>query len=83
MTAQKPAGIRIPPRGTKGANMPGGAFLMRLAKPLIDRQVDGYRRAKGPEPKLFMGFPTGAIDHRWSQDREGAHAHPRWILRWD
>lgn len=56
--AQKPAGIRIPPRGTKGTNMPGGAFLMRLAKPLIDRQVEGYRRAQGPEPKLFMGFPV-------------------------
>jgi deazaflavin-dependent oxidoreductase (nitroreductase family) len=31
---------------------------MRLAKPLIDRQVDGFRRAPGPEPKLFMGFPV-------------------------
>jgi len=55
---QKPADIRIPPRGSKGSKMPGGAFLMRLAKPLIDRQVDGFRRASGPEPKLFMGFPV-------------------------
>ena len=31
---------------------------MRLAKPLIDRQVEGFRRAPGPEPKLFMGFPV-------------------------
>jgi deazaflavin-dependent oxidoreductase (nitroreductase family) len=55
---QKPADIRIPPSGSKGSKMPGGAFLMRLAKPLIDRQVDGFRRASGPEPKLFMGFPV-------------------------
>ena len=55
---QKPNDIAIPPRGTKGTNMPGGAFLMRLAKPLIDRQVEGQRRAKGAEAKLFMGFPT-------------------------
>ena len=31
---------------------------MRLAKPLIDRQVAGYQRAPSPEPKLFMGFPV-------------------------
>jgi deazaflavin-dependent oxidoreductase (nitroreductase family) len=56
--AQKPAGIRIPPRGTKGTNMPGGAFLMKLAKPLIDRQVEGFKRAPSAEQKLFMGFPA-------------------------
>jgi deazaflavin-dependent oxidoreductase (nitroreductase family) len=56
--AQKPAGIPIPPRGSRGTKMPGGAFLMRLAKPFIDRQVEGFRRASGPEPKLFMGFPV-------------------------
>src|ERR1700693_4643488 len=56
--AQKPADIRIPPRGTKGTNMPGGAFLMRLAKPLMDRQVEGIRRAAGPEPKSAMGLPV-------------------------
>ena len=56
--AQKPDAIRIPPRGTRGTTMPGGALLMRLAKPLIDRQVDGIRRAPGPEPKVFMGFPV-------------------------
>jgi deazaflavin-dependent oxidoreductase (nitroreductase family) len=55
---QKPANIPIPPRGTKGTNMPGGAFLMRLAKPLMDRQVDGLRRAPGPEPKVAMGLPV-------------------------
>ena len=38
--------------------MPGGAILMRLAKPLIDRQVAGFRKADSPEPKLFMGFPV-------------------------
>ena len=31
---------------------------MRLAKPLIDRQVAGFRKADSPEPKLFMGFPV-------------------------
>jgi deazaflavin-dependent oxidoreductase (nitroreductase family) len=55
---QKPAGIRIPPRGTRGANMPGGAVLMRLAKPLMDRQVENIRRAAGPEPKMSMGLPV-------------------------
>src|ERR1700681_3746579 len=55
---QKPAGIRIPSRGTRGTNMPGGAFLMRLAKPLMDRQVESIRRAAGPEPKMSMGLPV-------------------------
>ena len=32
--------------------------MQRLAKPLIDRQVEGFRRAEGPEPKQFMGFPV-------------------------
>lgn len=55
---QKPAAIRIPPRGTKGTNMPGAAFLMRLAKPLMERQVESIRRAPGPEPKSAMGLPV-------------------------
>ncbi|HEX6350647.1 MAG TPA: nitroreductase family deazaflavin-dependent oxidoreductase [Candidatus Dormibacteraeota bacterium] len=35
-----------------------GGFLMRLAQPLFHRQVARYRRAPGPEPGKFMGFPV-------------------------
>jgi len=39
--------------------MPGGRWLMRLAKPLVDRQVSRYRRAAtGPTPPKMMGFPV-------------------------
>jgi deazaflavin-dependent oxidoreductase (nitroreductase family) len=56
---RKPAVIRIPPRGTKGMSMPPGAsFFMRLAKPLMDRQIENIRRAPGPEPKSAMGLPV-------------------------
>jgi len=57
MSEQKSA-IRIPPKGTKGSRMPGGKTLMRLAKPLIDRQTAKYKNAKGPEQMKFMGFPA-------------------------
>jgi deazaflavin-dependent oxidoreductase (nitroreductase family) len=36
--------------------MPGGRFLTRLFKPLMDRQVERYRKASGPEQGKFMGF---------------------------
>jgi deazaflavin-dependent oxidoreductase (nitroreductase family) len=55
--ADKQAQLRIPPRGTKGFSMPGGAVLFRLFKPIMDRQVDRYKRATSPEPSKFQGFP--------------------------
>ena len=50
--------IEIPPRGTRGTNMPFGGALMRLAKPLTDMQVSRYRRAKDATAPMMMGFPT-------------------------
>lgn len=56
--AEQPGNIRVPPRGTKGSSTPPGSkLLMRLAKPLMDRQVARWQRAKGPEAPRFMGFP--------------------------
>jgi len=57
MSEKKPQ-IRIPPKGTKGSTMPGGKVLMRLAKPLIERQTAKYKNAKGSEQMTFMGFPA-------------------------
>src|SRR5437879_11780577 len=51
--------IEVPPRGTRGTRMPGGRWLMRLAKPLIDRQVSRYRRAAaGPTAPRMAGLPV-------------------------
>jgi deazaflavin-dependent oxidoreductase (nitroreductase family) len=54
--AEKPAHLRIPPRGTRGASV--APLLFRLLKPLAGRQVDAYKRAATPEPQQFQGFPT-------------------------
>ena len=48
------ATVRIPRRGTKGTRMPGGKFLMRLFKPLLDRQVTRIARSTGPEPAITL-----------------------------
>jgi deazaflavin-dependent oxidoreductase (nitroreductase family) len=50
--------LDIPPRGTRGAWVPGGSFLMRIFKPLLDGQVARYRRNAGPTPPVMMGFPA-------------------------
>ena len=50
--------IEIPPRGTRGSNMPFGGAFMRLAKPLMDMQISRYRKTAGPTPPQMMGFPT-------------------------
>jgi len=55
---EKTATIRIPPKGSKGSTMPGGKILMRLAKPLIDRQTAKYKNVKTAEQAKFMGFPA-------------------------
>jgi deazaflavin-dependent oxidoreductase (nitroreductase family) len=56
--SEKSSAIRIPPKGTKGSTMPGGKVLMRLAKPLIDRQTAKYKNTKTAEQAKFMGFPA-------------------------
>jgi deazaflavin-dependent oxidoreductase (nitroreductase family) len=38
--------------------MPGGSFLMRLVKPLMDMQISRYRRTAGATPPQMMGFPV-------------------------
>jgi len=38
--------------------MPGGRFLQKLAQPFFNRQIARYRKAPGPEPARFMGFPV-------------------------
>jgi deazaflavin-dependent oxidoreductase (nitroreductase family) len=54
--------IRIPPSGTRGQKMPPGiGLLMKVAKPLIDRQVSRIKNAAGPEPPRMMGFPVGLL----------------------
>ena len=50
--------IEIPPRGTRGARVPGGGFLMRLFQPFLRRQVDRYRRTAGPTPPRYLDFPV-------------------------
>jgi len=55
---EKSASIRIPPKGTKGSSMPGGALLMRLFKPFMDRQVSQLKNAPGLQPQTFQGFPV-------------------------
>jgi deazaflavin-dependent oxidoreductase (nitroreductase family) len=57
--ADKSAPIRIPPRGTKGQGMPPGSrVLMKVFKPLMDRQVAKLRRTTSAEPPIMMGFPV-------------------------
>src|SRR2546425_598349 len=50
--------IEIPPRGTRGTQMPFSGVLMRVAKPLTDMQISRYRRAKDATAPKMMGFPT-------------------------
>jgi deazaflavin-dependent oxidoreductase (nitroreductase family) len=38
--------------------MPMGGPLMKLFKPILDRQVSNYRKNAGDKPPVFMGFPT-------------------------
>lgn len=38
--------------------MPGGKVLMKVFKPLLNRQVDKVRRTSGPEQPKMMGFPV-------------------------
>lgn len=38
--------------------MPGGRLLQKLGKPFMNSQVARYRKAPGPEPAKFMGFPV-------------------------
>jgi len=56
--AQETGSIRIPPAGTHGTRTPGGKFLARLFKPLLDRQVERFKRTSGPAQAKFMGFPV-------------------------
>jgi deazaflavin-dependent oxidoreductase (nitroreductase family) len=49
--------IRIPPKGTKGSEMPGGRLLMKLGKPIFNRQIERYKKVETREPAKFMGFP--------------------------
>lgn len=48
--------IDIPPKGTRGARMMDRVF--KLMKPLAGLEVSRYKKATGPEQKLFMGFPV-------------------------
>jgi deazaflavin-dependent oxidoreductase (nitroreductase family) len=58
---EKKAAIRIPPRGTKGAGMPGGKLLQSLARPLMERNTARLRNSKSTEQARFMGFPIGVL----------------------
>jgi deazaflavin-dependent oxidoreductase (nitroreductase family) len=57
MTDKSPA-IRIPPPGTKGTRMPGGNFLMKIFKPVLDLQVARLQKTSSPEAPQMMGFPV-------------------------
>jgi deazaflavin-dependent oxidoreductase (nitroreductase family) len=37
---------------------PGSKILMKVFKPVMDRQVQKLRQAKDPEPPKMMGFPV-------------------------
>jgi len=37
--------------------MPWGRFLVKLARPFLNRQIARYRKVEGREPAKFMGFP--------------------------
>jgi deazaflavin-dependent oxidoreductase (nitroreductase family) len=52
----KTTSIDIPPKGTRGARVMD--FVFGLMKPLAGMEVGRYKKATGPEPKLFMGFPV-------------------------
>jgi deazaflavin-dependent oxidoreductase (nitroreductase family) len=56
--ADKTPSIRIPPHGTKGTRIPGEKILMKVFKPLLDRQVVQLRQTTSPEPPNRMGFPV-------------------------
>jgi len=75
------AKIYEPPKGTRGDNFVGG-FMMRLARPIFQRQVSRYRRATTPEPGKFMGFPVLLLTTIGARSGKGAHPRPRRIPGW-
>src|ERR1700674_2886377 len=56
--ADKSTAIPIPPPGTRGTRIPGGKILMKVFKPLADRQVARLRQTTTPEPPQMMGLPA-------------------------
>lgn len=56
--AQESHRIEVPHRGTRGTKTPGGGWLWKLFKPLLDLQIRRYRRSAGPEQPRMMGFPV-------------------------
>jgi deazaflavin-dependent oxidoreductase (nitroreductase family) len=48
--------IHVPPKGTRGARVMD--FVFKLMRPFAGREVARYQKAKGPEPRMFMGFPV-------------------------
>jgi len=48
--------IHVPPKGSRGAGGPG-AVLMRVARPLMKREVAKHQRSTSPEQAKMMGFP--------------------------
>jgi len=80
--------LEIPPRGTRGAWIPGGSFLTWIFKPLLDGQVARYRRNAGPTPPVMMGFPTVLLTtvgartgHEHTSVLGGfADGHDAWII---
>ncbi len=66
--------LQIPPRGRRGAWTPWGSALMRIFKPIMDRQVSRYRESTGPNPPVMMGFPTVLLTTVGARTRK-EHTH--------
>jgi deazaflavin-dependent oxidoreductase (nitroreductase family) len=69
---EKPAPLRIPARGSRGAINPVGRWLFRFARPLFAGQVARYRKSAGPGAPRMMGFPVvllSTIGARTGQER--------------
>ena len=58
--SEKQSSIHVPRRGSRGDRLMGG-FMIRLARPIFNRQVKRYSRLTTPEPGKFMGFPVAVV----------------------
>ncbi len=58
---EKRTDIPIPPRGTKGSQMPATRVLRVIAKPFLSRELRRLEDPAATEQKKFMGFPVAVV----------------------
>lgn len=88
MSEKKTSEIRVPPRGTRGGEARVFSLLMKVAKPVVDRQTERVKKTRSTEQSRFMGFPVGVlttIGARTGQERSHVvgvfpDGHDAWLV---